>query len=133
MKKITLSFEVLAAIIAVAILQACATTTTTAKCQCAKPTLNPPSASDVAGKLITVRISTTTDGAKLRWTLTGNTPTNGSIPAKTGYVPLRIEVFGRTLTATAYKPGCADSLPAQGIYRPKVIPPTARETNANAR
>ena len=39
MKKITLSFEVLAAIIAVTILQACATTTTTT--QRAKPTLTP--------------------------------------------------------------------------------------------
>jgi len=39
MKTTTFSFAVLAAIIAVTILQACATTTTTT--QCAKPTLTP--------------------------------------------------------------------------------------------
>src|SRR4029077_14476341 len=114
MKKITLSFNVLAAIIAVTILQACASTSGT-QCVCAKPTLTPPSGSGPAGTTITVTIATTTTGAYLRYTLDGSTPTCGSsghgtlIAAQTGvvHVPLP-DVFGRTLKAIACKAGCAD-------------------------
>jgi len=74
MKKITLSFEVLPAIIAVAILQACATTTTTT--QCAKPTLIPPLLSGPVHS-VTVTITTATTGAYLRYTIDGSTPTGG--------------------------------------------------------
>jgi chitobiase/beta-hexosaminidase-like protein len=128
MNKMTLSFEIVAAILAVAILQACAgrtpamdgrSMTTTAKSQCEKPTLNPQNVSAKVGTLITVRIKTATNGAKLRYTLTGSTPSNGSMPGDSGDVTFRIEVFGRTLTATANKPGSADSLPEQGHYLPK--------------
>jgi hypothetical protein len=112
MKKITLSFDVLAAIIAVTVLQACASTTGT-QCVCAKPTLTPPGGTDG-----TVTICTTTKGAYLRYTLDGTKPTGGSsghgtlIPAQCGSV----DVFGRTLKALAYKTGCADSPIAVGYY-----------------
>jgi len=114
MKKITLSFNVLAAIIAVTILQACASITGT-QCACAKPTLTPP-----GGTAGTVTISTTTKGAYLRYTLDGTIPTCGSsgngtlIPAQSGAV----DVFGRTLKlqAIACKAGCADSPIAVGNY-----------------
>ena len=114
MKKITPSFEVLAAIIAVTILQACAATTTTT--QCAKPTLTPPGYSGTARK-VTVTIKTATAGAYLRYTLDGSTPTGGSsgngmeITASSGTVPVEFGVGpkGTTLKAIAYKEGLADS------------------------
>jgi chitobiase/beta-hexosaminidase-like protein len=118
MKKITLSFNVLAAIIAVTILQACVNTTGT-QCVCAKPTLTPTSGSGHAGSTIGVTIATATKGAYLRYTLDGSKPTGGSsghgtlIPAQSGTVP---DVFGRTLKALAYKAGCADSPIAVGYY-----------------
>jgi hypothetical protein len=109
-KKITLSFDVLAAIIAVTILQACAKT---ALMQCAQPTLTPPGA-----PATTVTIKTTTTGAYLRYTLDGSTPTGGygtPIAAQSGSLagPL---VFGRTLKAIAYKAGWDDSLVVVGKY-----------------
>ena len=118
MKKTTLSFEVLAAIIAVAVLQAC--TTTTAKSQCAKPTLDPSSGSGHAGSTIRVTIATATLGAKLRYTTDGSTPTGGHgtlIAAQSGSAPVPC-VFGRTLKlqAIAFKPGLTDSAIAVGYY-----------------
>jgi hypothetical protein len=118
MKKVTLSFEVLAAMIAVAILQACTATTTTGKSPCETPTLNPSSVTDHVGDTITVRLKTDTPGAKVRYKLTGTTTTTGSTLSETGTVTFQIEVFGRTLTATAYKPGWTDSPPAVGHYGP---------------
>ena len=79
MKKITLSFEVLAAIIAVTILQACAGTTTTT--QCAKPTLTPPGYSGPVHR-VTVTIRTATTGAYLRYTLDRSTPTGGTVRSR---------------------------------------------------
>lgn len=121
MKKITFWFEVIAAIIAVAILQACTSTsigtTTGGKCQCETPSLDPSSVTDHVGKIVMVTLKTNTPGAKVRWRLTGIVPNNGSTQGQTGTVPVKIEVFGRTMTATAYKPGCADSPPAEGHYR----------------
>ena len=116
MKKITLSLEVLAAIIAVTILQACAKT---AVMQCATPTLTPPSGSGPAGSSITVTIATTTTGAYLCYTDDDTTPTDGSSPhgtvikAQSGPVPV---VFGRTLKAIAFKTGLTDSPVAVGRY-----------------
>src|SRR4029077_2207799 len=75
MKTTIFSFAVLAAIIAVTILQACAATTTTT--QCAKPALTPPGASGNV-RNVTVTIKTATAGAYLRYTLDGSTPTGGS-------------------------------------------------------
>jgi hypothetical protein len=69
MRKITLSFEVLAAIIAVTILQACAGTS-------AKRTLTPPGYSGPVHR-VTVTIRTATTGAYLRYTLDRSTPTGG--------------------------------------------------------
>ena len=124
MKKITLSFDVLAAIIAVTILQACASPAGT-QCVCATPTLTPPSGNGPAGSSITVTIRTTTTGAYLRYTLDGSTPTCGSsghgttIPAQSGSVPVPIPtVFGRTLKVIACKPGLTPSAIAVGYYTP---------------
>jgi hypothetical protein len=123
MKEITLSLDALAAIIALTILQACAGTAVTT--QGAKPTLTPPSATVPVGSTITVRITTTTTGAKLLYTTDGSTPTSGPPPhgteiaATSGTVQLRIiDVFGRTLRAIAFKPGSDDSPIAVGKYGP---------------
>jgi hypothetical protein len=115
MKKITRSFDVLAAITAV--LQACAGKTLTT--QCATPTLTPQNESGPAGHSITVTIATATLGANLRYTLDGTKPTstppgNGKlITAQSAPVPV---VFGRTLKAIACKPGLTDSPVAVGTY-----------------
>ena len=119
MKKIILSFEVLAAIIAVTILQACAATTTTT--QCAKPTLTPPGYSGTA-RNATVTIKTATAGAYLRYTLDGSTPTGGSsgngtqIAATSGKVSFTVGPREKTLKAIAYTAGLADSRIAEGTY-----------------
>ena len=77
MEKVTLSFAAVAAIIAMAIPQACVRTRGTAGTQCAKPTLTPSDATN-AITFVTVRIATVTPGAYLRYTLDGSTPTGGS-------------------------------------------------------
>jgi hypothetical protein len=122
MKKITHSFNVLAVIIAVTILQACASTAGKMATQCAKPKLTPQIASGKAGTSIPVRVETETTGAHLRYTLDGSAPTGGNatvIPAqsRTVLVPLP-DVFGRTLKlqAIAVKPGLTNSLTAVGYY-----------------
>ena len=120
MKKITLSFKLLAAIIAVTILQACAINPGAPATQCAEPTLTPPNGSGHTGPPIRVTIATTTTGAHLRYTLNGTTPSGSSgsngtlIAAQQGVVP---DVFGRTLKAIAFKPGFADSPIAGGNYQ----------------
>jgi hypothetical protein len=116
MKKITLSFAVLAAIIAVTILQACAATTTTT--QCAKPTLSPAGVSGPVNS-VTVTIKTATTGAYLRYTLDGSTPTSSHgtlIPAASGKASFHIWPPGKTLKAIAYKAGWVNSLIAVGNY-----------------
>jgi len=75
-KKITPSFEVLSAIIAVTVLQAFASTAGMAATQCAKPMLTPPWSSSPV-QTVTVTITTATTGAYLRYTLNGSTPTGG--------------------------------------------------------
>jgi len=124
MKTITLTFEVLAAIIAVAILQACAGTAGmagTAGTPCAKPTLTPPGSSGPV-HTVTVTITTATTGAYLRYTLDGSTPTGGPsghgtlIAAASGKVGVGTSPVGKTLKAIAYKAGWADSLIAVGTY-----------------
>ena len=110
-------FEVLTAILAVMILQACAVTTTTT--QCAKPTLTPPGVSGPVHS-VTVRITTATTGAYLRYTLDRITPTGGpsghgtKIAAASGNVTFSIG--HKTLKAIAYKAGWTDSLVAVGDY-----------------
>ena len=128
MKKIALSFNVLAAIIAVTFLQACASTAGTAgkpATQCATPTLTPENASGAPGSTIMVTIATTTTGAYLCYTLDGTTPTDGSSPhgkviaAQSGIVHVPVpDVYGRTLKlqAIAFKPGLTDSPIAVGYY-----------------
>ena len=129
MNKMTLSFEIVGAIIAVMILQACAGTAGTAAtpaAQCAKPTLSPPPSTHVpVGSYVTVTITTTTVGAHLLYTLDKTKPTSGPpvhgtpILAATGNVRIRIiDVYGRTLKAIAHKPGCTDSPVAEGHYGP---------------
>jgi chitobiase/beta-hexosaminidase-like protein len=117
MKTTIFSFEVLAAIIAVTILQACAATTTTT--QCAKPTLTPPGVNAPVHS-VTVRIATATTGANLRYTLDGSTPTGGpsghgtKIAASSGQVTFPIG--HKTLKAIGYKAGWTTSLIAVGNY-----------------
>jgi hypothetical protein len=124
MKKVTLSVEILVALIAVTILQACAGTagmTGAAATQCAKPTLSPPS-SNAPVHIVTVTITTTTTGAYLRYTLDGSTPTGGPtghgtlIKAASGKVAVGTSPVGKTLKAIAYKAGWTDSLIAAGTY-----------------
>ena len=121
MKKITLSFNALAAISAVTILQACAHTTGTqtgTQCVCETPTLTPPSAT---GPVTAVLLKTTTKEAYLRYTRDDSKPTGGpsgngtTIVAQSGSIPGPL-VFGRTLKAIAYKAGCDDSPVAVGHY-----------------
>jgi hypothetical protein len=116
MKTTTFSFALLVAIIAVTVLQGCATTTTTT--QCAKPTLTP---SGYSGPLnsVTVTIKTATTGAYLRYTLDGSTPTSSHgtlIPAVSGHASFHIFPPGKTLKAIAYKAGWTTSLIAVGNY-----------------
>ncbi len=119
MKKITLSFELLAAIIVVTILQACAGAAVMTITQCAKPTLSPPGVSGPVHS-VTVTIATATTGAYLRYTLDGSTPTGGSsghgtkILASSGKVTFPIG--HKTLKAIGYKAGWVDSLIAVGEY-----------------
>src|SRR4029453_13327898 len=118
MKKITVSFAVLAAIIAVTILQGCAGTTGT---KCAKPALTPSDATH-ATTSVTVRIATKTAGAYLRYTLDGSTPTGGSsgngteIAAASGKISFTVGPKEKTLKAIAYKAGLADSSIAEATY-----------------
>ena len=114
MKKTTLSFNVLAAIIAVTILQACAKTA--GLTQCATPTLEPPHKSGPRDAPITVIVTTTTKGANLRWTDNNSTPTpsyGNLIKAESGPAPT---VFGRTLRAMAFKTGLSNSDIVTGTY-----------------
>ena len=118
MKKITLSLDVLAAIVAVTILQACANKA--GLTQCATPKLDPEGGSGQAGSSISVKIKTATLGAQLRYTTDGSIPTSGYgtlIAAPSGSVPIPC-VFGRTmkLQAIAFKPGLTNSAVAVGYY-----------------
>jgi hypothetical protein len=114
-------FEVLVAIIAVTILQGCASTAGTAATQCAKPTLTPPGSSGPVHTVM-VTITTTTTGAYLRYTLDGSTPTGGpsghgtQIAKASGKVGVATSPAGKTLKAIAYKAGWVDSSIAVGTY-----------------
>lgn len=129
MEKITLPFAVLATIVAITILQACvgaartSATSGAAGTQCAKPTLTPPDASHAVTS-VPVTIRTATEGAYLRYTLDGSTPTGGpsgngtEITESSGTVSVEFGVGpkGTTLKAVAYKAGLADSPIAVGNY-----------------
>jgi Chitobiase/beta-hexosaminidase C-terminal domain len=115
MQRIIVSLEVLAAIIAMTILHACAGME---GMRCAKPTLTPPSARGRVNTL-KVTIKTATKRAYLRYTLDGSTPTAGHgtrIKASSGKVTFRFGRRGRTFKAIAYKAGWADSAIAVGNY-----------------
>jgi len=120
MDKVTFPFAALAPIIA---MTACVGTTSTTGTQCAKPTLTPSDASH-AITFVTVTIATATEGAYLRYTLDGSTPTGGpsgngtEIAASSGtvWVEFGLGPRGTTLKAIAYKAGLADSLIAVGNY-----------------
>jgi hypothetical protein len=122
-KTIIFPFAALAAIIAITFLQACVGTAGTASTQCAKPTLTPPDASHSVTS-VPVTIRTATEGAYLRYTLDGSTPTSGpsgngtEITASSGTVSVEFGVGpkGTTLKAVAYKEGLADSPIAVGNY-----------------
>src|SRR5216117_3482834 len=123
MEKITLSLAAVAAIIALTVLQACASPSGAAGTQCAKPTLTPADASHAVAS-VSVTIATVTSGAYLRYTLDGSTPPgcssgNGTqIAAAKGKVTVEFGFGSRgpVLKAIAYKAGLADSLIAVGNY-----------------
>jgi len=121
MEKAILSFALLAAIVIMTILQGCAGTAGKADTQCAKPTLIPSDATN-ATAYVTVRITTKTPGAYLRYTLDGSTPTGGpsgngtQIEAANGKIEFSVGARETTLKAIAYKPGVADSPVAEGTY-----------------
>lgn len=120
MEKVTFPFAALAAIIAIT---ACVGTTGTVGTQCAKPRLTPSDASHAITSVM-VTIATATEGAYLRYTLDGSTPTGGTsgngteITASSGTVSVQFGLGprGTTLKAIAYKAGLADSLIAVGNY-----------------
>ena len=121
MEKAILSFAASAAIIVMTILQGCVGTAGKAGTQCAKPTLIPSDAT-TATLYVTVRITTRTEGAYLRYTLDGSTPTGGlagngtEIAAASGKIEFSLGPREKTLKAIAYKPGLADSPVAEGTY-----------------
>ena len=121
MEKIPVTFAALAAIVAITILQGCVGTARTAGTQCAKPTLIPSDATS-ATSYVTVRITTRTAGAYLRYTLDGSAPTGGpegngtQIEAVSGKIEFTVGTRPKTLRAIAYKLGLADSPVAEGTY-----------------
>jgi hypothetical protein len=113
MKKITLSFQLMAAIIAVTILQVCAGTA--AAGTCAQPTLNPLTKSGFS--TVSVYIETATSGASLVYTLSGSGAVGGIIRNRTGTVTITVPTGGRTvLSVVAIKSGYYDSPTATGTY-----------------
>ena len=120
MEKVTFPFAALAALIAIT---ACVGKTGTVGTQCAKPRLTRSDASH-AITFVMVTIATATEGAYLRYTLAGSTPTGGTsgngteITASSGTVLVEfgLGARGTTLKAIAYKAGLADSLIAVGNY-----------------
>ena len=118
MQKINLSLAALGVIVAMTILPACAGT---ARTQCTRPTLAPSDARSATTSL-TVKIATATEGAYLRYTLDGSTPTggwsgNGTLTAAaSAKVSITLGPKEKTLKAIAYKAGLADSLIAIANY-----------------
>jgi len=87
--------------------------------QCVTPTFAP--APGTYGAAQTVTISTTTNGATIRYTTDGSTPTS-----TTGTVysaPVAIST-NTTLQAIAYKAGMTDSTVASGVYNIQCATPT---------
>jgi len=121
MQKTPLSFAALVAIIALITQQACVNTAVTKGTQCAKPTLIPRDATN-ATRDINVKIATKTEGAYLRYTLDGSTPTGGpagngtQIEAASGKIEFTVGPREKILKALAYKPGLADSPVAEATY-----------------
>ena len=121
MEKTILSFAAWPAIIVMMILQGCVGTAGKAGMQCAKPSLIPSDAT-TATLYVTVRITTRTEGAYLRYTLDGSTPTGGpagngtEIAAASGKIEFSVGPREKTLKAIAYKAGLADSPVAEGTY-----------------
>jgi hypothetical protein len=113
MKKISLSFQVIAAIIAVTILQVCAGTATAATC--ATPTLHP--ATKTGASTVLVTIATTTTGAYLVYTL-NDSEVGILIRRQSAQVTITVPKGGTTvLSAIAIKSGWRDSAAAVGTYR----------------
>ena len=121
MRKVTFSFTALTTIVAMTVLQACAGTTGSIATQCAKPTLTPSDATR-ATTSVTVKITTRTPGAYLRYTLDGSAPIGGpsgngtQIAAASGKISFTVGRREKTLKAIAYKPRLADSEVAEANY-----------------
>ena len=112
MKKITLSFQLMAAIIAVTILQVCAGTA--AAGQCAKPTLTPPSSG--SGSPVSVALYTATSGAYLVYRL-NDSEVGVLIRRSSATVTITVPIHGTTkLSVVAIKSGYTDSAEATGNY-----------------
>jgi hypothetical protein len=112
MKKITLSFEVLAAIIALTILQPCADTSA-APPRCKKPTLSTPTPAGPHAVWVTMETATT--GAHLCLTL-DNAPFCIEINRRRYTALVTIPPQGTRLSVKATKSGWRDSWPAVGTY-----------------
>ena len=113
MKKITLSFQVMAAIIAVTILQVCAGTA--AAGTCAQPTLNP-STKTRAGSTVPVAIATATSGAWLVLTI-DSSEVGILIKRQSTTVTIYVPKWGTTvISVIAIKTGLNDSAAANGTY-----------------
>ena len=116
MKKITLSFQVIAAIIAVTILQVCAGTAAAGTLgTCATPTLNPKTKTG-AGSSVPITIATTTTGAYLVLTV-DSSAVGIQIKKQSKTVTIYIPKWGKTvISAIATKSGWTDSTPVTGTY-----------------
>jgi len=118
MKTTIFLFKVLAAIIAVTILQACAGTPGIVGTQCAQPTLNPSGSGGVPTVTVTIRTATTGASAP-----TGGPTGHGTlIAAASGKVTVSTTLRGKTLKAIAFKAGLANSLIAVGTYYRGPVP-----------
>jgi hypothetical protein len=121
MEKVRSSRDALITIVAMTILQACAGMSSSVATQCAKPTLTPSDATR-ATTSVTVKITTRTSGAYLRYTLDGSTPIGGpsgngtEIAAASGKISVTVGRREKTLKAIAYKSGLADSEIAEANY-----------------
>jgi hypothetical protein len=118
MKKITLSFQLLGAIVAVTILQACAGTT----CAVPKPTLTPPQSHNGPDR-VKVLITTDTGDQLIFWIVGDHNAIQTTHPSVIVWV--KPSLGGTKLKATAKKGGVYSS-EAVGTYYCQPVPESAK-------